>query len=197
MYDDAKAPVSLNYDDKAAAANLPMLEAMLSQTYTLVPGYPLTDDIYDYQMSQLARIGFRTISLQLYGFSRIRSPIEMYNYHLVSADLTAITHHLDLNAVKLHGRTVGGAVSIHYAVVRHGRLVNRLALFAAPASPSSMPAFHLSSKDATSYWDSIEAIDGLLPFVTGESDPHLVAKRETIINVGVATWFLYQGHQSA
>jgi hypothetical protein len=163
--------------------------------YIMVTGWPLSDELYDLQMSKLVKVGFRAISLRIHGYDRLGTPLRFYNYRLSLPDIIAIRSQLDLNVVKLHGREVGGAVAIHYFLRRSGRFENRLALFAAPASSNAALAHQASEEIASSDLHSIEELQATLP-ITPESIGSNSSIGESYSCLGDTTWFLLPSYYS-
>jgi non-heme chloroperoxidase len=158
----------------------------------LIPGWPLSDAVYDHQMSELAKTGFRAISIPLQDFKKTDGPWETYAYYVFAGDIVAIANHLDLSAVTLGGHAMGGAIAIHYSTCHDGHNVSRLALFGAPAPVWTKGVGHSRQQDVPGSSEDIQAIeddrtaptDG--PGINYELD-------ETTLNPGVAAWFLCQG----
>lgn len=164
----------------------------------VIPGWPLPDAIYDYQMSELARTGFRAISVPLRGISKTGSPWETYGYYLFANDIMIIATYLDLNAVTLAGRKMGGAIAIHYTVNCEGCRVPRLALFGVPAPVWTRRTNGSCGYDMPDPSADIEALD-TAPAILHDGWCTNATPEETPISSGVATWFLCQGrlHNSA
>ncbi|MBF0206402.1 MAG: alpha/beta hydrolase [Oligoflexia bacterium] len=99
----------------------------------LIPGWPFSDEMYDYQMTELAEKGFRAISISLRGFGESDKPWGVYNYDVYADDLKNIFEQLDLANVTLCGHSMGGAIAIRYMSRNRGDHVSKLALFGAAA----------------------------------------------------------------
>ena len=99
----------------------------------LIHGFPLSDEMYEYQYEALAKAGFRAIGITMRGFGHSDKPGTGYNYDTYAADIKAVLDQLHLENVVLGGFSMGGAVVIHYMNQFQGAHVGKLALFAAAA----------------------------------------------------------------
>ena len=99
----------------------------------LIHGFPLSDEMYEYQYEALAKAGFRAIGITMRGFGHSDKPGVGYNYDTYADDIKAILDQLHLDNVVLGGFSMGGAIAIHYMGRYHAAHVGKLALFAAAA----------------------------------------------------------------
>ena len=99
----------------------------------LIHGFPLSDEMYEYQYEALAKAGFRAIGITMRGFGHSDKPGEGYDYDTYADDIKAVLDQLHLDNVVLGGFSMGGAIVIHYMSRHHGAHVGKLALFAAAA----------------------------------------------------------------
>jgi non-heme chloroperoxidase len=117
----------------------------------LIPGFPLSDEMYEYQYEALAKAGFRVIGITMRGFGHSDKPGEGYNYGTYADDIKAVLDQLHLDNVVLGGFSMGGAIVIHYMSRHHAAHVGKLALFA-PAAPcwtkrSDFPYSYFTKED--------------------------------------------------
>src|SRR5688572_24551222 len=99
----------------------------------LVHGWPLSDEMFEYQYTDLIKNGFRVIGITMRGFGRSSKPYSTYNYDIFSRDVRKVIEKLDLTDVTLGGFSIGGAVAICCAAADQGKRISKLALFAAAA----------------------------------------------------------------
>lgn len=99
-------------------------------------GWPVNHRMFEYQVSQLPKYGFRCIQLDLRGFGKSDRPWADYSYNRMADDVRAVIDQLQLNDVRLVGFSVGGAIAIRYMSRHHEHRVSQLILVAAAA-----PAF--------------------------------------------------------
>ena len=105
------------------------------QPIVLIHGWPLSDEMYQYQYQYLVRKGFRVIGISLRGFGKSDKPYGKYNFDVFSDDIYAVLHTLKIENAVLGGFSMGGAASIHYVNKYKSAHISKLALFGA-AAPS-------------------------------------------------------------
>jgi non-heme chloroperoxidase len=99
----------------------------------LIHGWPLSDDMYEYQYSALVESGFRVIGITLRGFGKSDKPYGKYNYDVFADDIKVILDKLKIEGATLGGFSMGGATVIHYMAKHKGAHISKLALFGAAA----------------------------------------------------------------
>jgi non-heme chloroperoxidase len=99
----------------------------------LIHGWPLSDDMYEYQYSALVESGFRVIGITLRGFGKSDKPYGKYNYDVFADDIKVVLDKLKIQGATLGGFSMGGATVIHYMAKHKGAHINKLALFGAAA----------------------------------------------------------------
>ena len=99
----------------------------------LIHGFPLSDEMYEYQYEALAKAGFRAIGITMRGFGHSDKPGGGYSYDTYADDIKAVLDQLHLDNAVLGGFSMGGAIAIHYMSRHHAAHVSKLALFAAAA----------------------------------------------------------------
>lgn len=101
----------------------------------LIHGWPLSDEMYEYQYQYLSRKGFRVIGITLRGFGKSDKPYGKYDFDVFSDDIKVVLDKLKIENAVLGGFSMGGAVVIHYVTKYNSAHVGKLALFGA-AAPS-------------------------------------------------------------
>nr|WP_321983366.1 alpha/beta hydrolase [uncultured Lichenicoccus sp.] len=96
---------SLFYKDWGSASASPVV---------FIHGWPLNADMWEYQMTPLARQGLRTIAYDRRGFGRSDQPLGPYDYDVFADDLKAVLDGLDLRNVTLVGFSMGGGEIARY-----------------------------------------------------------------------------------
>ncbi len=99
----------------------------------LLHGWPLSDEMYEYQYDDLVNNNFRVIGITLRGFGKSSKPFGNHTYDLHAKDIKKILCKLDISDALLGGFSMGGAIAILYASIDDGAHVSRLALFGAAA----------------------------------------------------------------
>ncbi|WP_286841076.1 MULTISPECIES: alpha/beta fold hydrolase [Sphingobacterium] len=101
----------------------------------LIHGWPLSDEMYEYQYQYLSRRGFRVIGITLRGFGKSDKPYGKYDFDVFSDDIKVALEKLDIQNATLGGFSLGGAVVLHYVTKYNSAHISKLALFGA-AAPS-------------------------------------------------------------
>ncbi|HEX6227676.1 MAG TPA: alpha/beta hydrolase [Chryseolinea sp.] len=89
------------------------------QPIVLIHGWPLSHEMWEYQISDLVDAGFRVIAYDRRGFGKSSKPYDGYDYDTLSDDLKALLDDLDLQDVTLVGFSMGGGEVVRY-FSRHG-----------------------------------------------------------------------------
>lgn len=85
----------------------------------LIHGWPLSADMWEYQMPYLADRGLRCVAYDRRGFGRSDQPWMGYDYDTLADDLAALMERLDLRGATLVGFSMGGGEVARY-LSRHG-----------------------------------------------------------------------------
>ena len=101
----------------------------------LIPGWPLSDEMYKYQYGELINKKFRVIGITLRGFGKSDKPYGRYDYDVHASDINKVLTELDVQDAVIGGFSMGGAIAIRYISKYKGARVSKLALFGA-AAPS-------------------------------------------------------------
>ena len=129
------APARAEYIEVEKNVRLHVTDMGEGQPLVLIHGWPLSDEMYEYQYQYFARKGFRVIGITLRGFGQSDKPYGAYNFDVFSDDIKKVLDELKIENAVLGGFSMGGAVTIHYVNKYKSAHVSKLALFAA-AAPS-------------------------------------------------------------
>jgi len=99
----------------------------------LIPGWPLSDDMYEYQYNDLIKNNFRVLGITLRGFGKSDKPYGEYTYDKHVSDINMILNNLDIRDAILGGFSMGGSIAIRYAAKYPAAHISKLALFGAAA----------------------------------------------------------------
>jgi non-heme chloroperoxidase len=80
----------------------------------LIGGWPLSSDMWEYQLNVLPKHFLRCIAYDRRGFGKSDKPWDGYDYDTFAADLNAILEELDLYDVTLVGFSMGGGEVARY-----------------------------------------------------------------------------------
>jgi len=84
------------------------------QPVIFIHGWPLSGDMWEYQVTELVRLGLRCITYDRRGFGKSSRPLHGYNYDTLADDLSAIINELQLTNVVLVGFSMGGGEVVRY-----------------------------------------------------------------------------------
>lgn len=85
----------------------------------LIHGWPLSNEMWEYQVETLVENNFRVITYDRRGFGKSSQPWNGYSYDSLTDDLKAIIDQLELTDVTLVGFSMGGGEVVRY-FSRHG-----------------------------------------------------------------------------
>jgi non-heme chloroperoxidase len=121
----------------------------------LIHGWPLSKEMWEYQVDDLINAGLRVIAYDRRGFGMSDRTWFGYDYDTLTDDLRAVIEQLDLNDVTLVGFSMGGGEVARYFTRYGGERVSRAVLI------SSIVPFVLKTDDNP---DGVptDAIDGML-----------------------------------
>jgi len=101
----------------------------------LIPGWPLSDEMYEYQYNDLINHNFRVIGITLRGFGKSDKPFGSYDYETHAIDIKRVLDQLDVKNATLCGFSMGGAIAAWYVSLFGTMRVSKLVL-AGAATPS-------------------------------------------------------------
>lgn len=84
-----------------------------------IHGWPLSHEMWEYQLNTLPAQGVRCIAYDRRGFGQSDKPYAGYDYDTLARDLHALLEKLDLRGVTLVGYSMGGGEVVRY-LRRHG-----------------------------------------------------------------------------
>lgn len=85
----------------------------------LIHGWPVSKDMWEYQIDDLVNAGLRVIKYDRRGFGKSDKPWDGYDYDTFTDDLHAILEKLDLQDAVLVGFSMGGGEAVRY-INRYG-----------------------------------------------------------------------------
>ena len=103
------------------------------QTIFLIHGWPLSHQIFEYQINLLTDCGYRVVAVDLRGFGRSDTPACGYSYDQMSTDISYVVQKLCLKRFILVGFSMGGAIALRYMERYNGAGVCKLILLSAAA----------------------------------------------------------------
>lgn len=94
----------------------------------LIHGWPLSDEMYEYQYNDLIKNNFRVIGITLRGFGKSDKPHGNYSYDVHALDIKRVLDILDINDAVLVGFSMGGAIAVRYLSIFNGVHISKLVL---------------------------------------------------------------------
>lgn len=153
----------------------------------LIHGWPLSDEMYEYQYKDLINNNFHVIGITLRGFGKSDKPYGLYEYDVHVSDIKTVLNILEIKDAVLGGFSMGGAIAIRFAASDNKSQVSKLALFGAAA-----PVW--TQRNDFPYNLPKSAIDDLIE-LNYKDRPKLLANfakifsaTETSLNEGIGTW---------
>jgi len=84
------------------------------QPVVLIHGWPLSKEMWEYQIEPLVEAGLRVIKYDRRGFGKSSKPWGEYDYNTLTEDLHTIMEELDLRDAVLVGFSMGGGEAVRY-----------------------------------------------------------------------------------
>ncbi|MFZ3273487.1 MAG: alpha/beta hydrolase, partial [Lutibacter sp.] len=175
------------YIEVAANVRLHITDAGDGPSIVLLHGWPLSDEMYEYQYNDLINNNFRVIGITLRGFGKSDKPYGAYNYDVHAADIKKVLSDLDIKDAVLVGFSMGGAIAVRFVSMYKSAHISKLVLAAAAA-----PIW--TQRDDFKYNLPKNAVDDLIS-LNYKDRPKLLADfakifsaTETSLNEGVGNW---------
>jgi len=121
------------YIEVETNVNLHITDAGDGRPVVLIHGWPLSDEMYEYQYNSLINENLRVIGITLRGFGKSDKPYSEYNYEIHASDIRKVLTILEINDAVLCGFSMGGAIALRYMSKYKGARISKLALFGAAA----------------------------------------------------------------
>lgn len=94
----------------------------------LIHGWPLSREMWEYQLGPLVDAGHRVVKYDRRGFGKSSKPWTGYDYDTLASDLNELMEQLDLRNVTLVGFSMGGGEAVRYISTYGEGRISRLAL---------------------------------------------------------------------
>ena len=107
---------------------LHLTDAGEGRPVVLLPGWPLSDEMYEYQYNDLINNHFRVIGITLRGFGKSDKPFGAYDYDVHAADIDKVLRKLGVKDAVLVGFSMGGAIAVRYLSMFKGTCISKLVL---------------------------------------------------------------------
>src|ERR1700712_3148376 len=118
------------------------------KTVVFIHGWPLSHEMWEYQINELAGKGYRCIAYDRRGFGKSDKPWSGYDYDSLAEDLKAVIDTLGLTDVTLVGFSMGGGEVAKYFARFGGAKISKAVLISAvtpymvqdDTNPNGVPA---------------------------------------------------------
>jgi non-heme chloroperoxidase len=175
------------YIEVETNVRLHITDAGEGRAIVLIPGWPLSDEMYEYQYNALINNNFRVIGITLRGFGKSDKPYGTDNYDIHASDINQVMSKLEIKDAVLGGFSMGGAIAIRYLSTYSGAPVSKLALFGAAAPIwTQRKDFHFNLPKSD--------VDSLIK-LNYTDRPKLIANfskifsaKKTSLNEGIGNW---------
>jgi len=179
--------VRAEYIEVEPNVRLHITDAGEGRPIILIHGWPLSDEMYEYQYNDLINAGFRAIGITLRGFGKSDKPYGAYNYDVHVTDIKKVLDILGIKNAVLGGFSMGGSIAVRYAAGDKGTHISKLALFGAAA-----PIW--TQRDDFKFNLPKSAVDDLIA-LNYKDRPKLLSNfakifsaTETSLNEGIGVW---------
>ena len=179
--------VAAEYIEVEPNVYLHITDAGKGRPVVLIHGWPLSDEMYEYQYKDLVDGNFRVIGITLRGFGKSSKPYGAYNYDIFASDIKKVLRKLNIKNAVLGGFSMGGSVAIHYVSIYKGARVSKLALFGAAAPiwtqrkdfPYNLPKSAVDDLIELNYKDRPKLLSDFAKIFSAE---------DTSLNKGIGNW---------
>ncbi|HSL88597.1 MAG TPA: alpha/beta hydrolase [Ignavibacteriaceae bacterium] len=188
MMDETVSEITrAEYIEVEPNVRLHITDAGEGRPIVLLHGWPLSDEMFEYQYNDLINKNFRVIGITLRGFGKSDKPYGEYNYDVHASDIKAVLDKLEIEDAVLCGFSMGGAIAIRFVANYDGAHVSKLVLAAAAA-----PVW--TQRDDFQYNLPTSAVDELIE-LNYKDRPKLLADfakifsaNETSLSEGIGSW---------
>ncbi len=101
------------------------------QPVLLIHGWPLSLEMWEYQINDLVNARFRVIAYDRRGFGKSSKPWNGYDYDTLTDDLNSLIEQLNLTDITLVGFSMGGGEAVRYLSRYGGERISKLVLLGA------------------------------------------------------------------
>ena len=188
IIEDFKLPIArAEYIEVEPNVHLHITDGGEGKTIVLIPGWPLSDEMYEYQYNDLINHNFRVIGITLRGFGRSSKPYGLYNYDVHALDIKRVLDQLDIENAILCGFSMGGAIAVHYVSLYGSTRVSKLVL-AGAATPSWTQREDFPYNIPKTDVDDLIALNNSDRPTLLSNFAKIFSATETSLNKGIGNW---------
>jgi non-heme chloroperoxidase len=100
--------------ENSSSVNIFFEDLGTGKPVVLIHGWPVSHEMWEYQVNTLVNAGYRCIAYDRRGFGQSDRPWHSYDYDTLAADLHEVITALSLNDVTLVGFSMGGGEVVRY-----------------------------------------------------------------------------------
>lgn len=153
----------------------------------LIHGWPLSDEMYEYQYNALIKNNFRAIGITLRGFGKSDKPYGLYDYDVHALDIKTVLSKLEIEDAVLVGFSMGGSIAIRFVSIYSGAHVSKLILCGAAAPRWTQCEDFKFNLPQSAVDELIELNDKDRPQLLANFGK-IFAATETTLNEGISSW---------
>jgi pimeloyl-ACP methyl ester carboxylesterase len=167
--------------------SLHITDAGEGKPIVLIHGWPLSDEMYEYQYNDLVNKNFRVIGITLRGFGKSDKPFGAYNYDVHALDIKRVLDKLDIKDAMLVGFSMGGSIAVRFASAYNETQVSKLVLAGAAVPiwtrrddfPYNLPMSDVDDLIKLNYKDRPKLLSNFAK---------IFSSTETSLNEGIGNW---------
>jgi len=131
------------FTTKSSSEELQLFYEDLGENNTIIfiSGWPLTHQMWEYQMTPLRELGFRCIAYDRRGFGKSEQSLNNYSYDVLADDLKDLIDETGAENITLVGFSMGGGEVVRYCSKYNCEKISRIILV------SSIIPFMLKTED--------------------------------------------------
>jgi len=167
--------------------HLHITDAGEGRPIVLIPGWPLSDEMYEYQYNDLINHNFRVIGITLRGFGKSDKPYGAYDYDVHALDIKRVLDQLDIKDATLCGFSMGGAIAAMYVSLYGTMRVTKLVL-AGAATPIWTQREDFPYNIPKSDVDDLIALNNTDRPKLLSNFAKIFSATETTLNEGIGNW---------
>lgn len=175
------------YIEVESNVRLHITDAGEGRPIVLIHGWPLSDEMYEYQYNALIKNNFRAIGITLRGFGKSDKPYGEYNYNIHALDIKNVLSTLDIKDAVLVGFSMGGAIAIRFVSNYKGAHVSKVALCGAAAPLWTQRNDFRYNLPKSAVDDLIELNDKDRPKLLSDF-AKILSATETSLSPGIGSW---------
>ncbi|MDP2303775.1 MAG: alpha/beta hydrolase [Ignavibacteria bacterium] len=188
MIDESVSVIArAEYIEVEPNVSLHITDAGEGRPIVLMHGWPLSDEMFEYQYNDLVNKNFRVIGITLRGFGKSDKLYRAYDYNIHSSDVKKVLEKLKIEDAVLVGFSMGGAIVIRFVANYDGAHVSKLVLAAAAAPiwtqrkdfPYNLPQSAVDDLIELNYKDRPKLLADFAK---------IFSAAETSLNEGIGNW---------